>query len=163
MLRGLIDEAASVIRPDEVGIVIENLVPGDVILSLDRAQIYRVLVNLLRNATEAGAKRMVLSVETEAGLTSLLVADDGPGLPDKVQKNLFKPFTGSGRRGGTGLGLAIARDLIRAHGGDLVVKRTDQWGTVFKMGLATTEVAPVVQESAAIVQFKPAPAQRKKV
>jgi signal transduction histidine kinase len=164
VLRALIDEAASVVRPDEVGIVIENLVPGDQVLSLDRAQIYRVLVNLLRNAVEAGAKRLVLSIETENGLTSLLVADDGPGLPEKVQKNLFKPFTGSGRRGGTGLGLAIARDLIRAHGGDLVVKRTDQWGTVFMMGLATTEVvAPVVQESESVVLFKPAANQRKKV
>jgi signal transduction histidine kinase len=163
VLRGLIDEAAAVIRPDEIGIVVENLVPGDMVLALDRAQIYRVLVNLLRNAAEAGAKRLVLSLEGTNGLTSLLVADDGPGLPEKVQKNLFKPFTGSGRRGGTGLGLAIARDLIRAHGGDLVVKRTDQWGTVFMMGLTSTEVqqVPVVPETGNVVVFNPAAAQRK--
>jgi signal transduction histidine kinase len=163
VLRGLIEEAGTVIRPEEVGVVIENLVPGDVVLQLDRAQIYRVLVNLMRNAVEAGAKRLVLSIEAQNGATSLLVADDGPGLPEKVQKNLFKPFTGSGRRGGTGLGLAIARDLIRAHGGDLVVKRTDQWGTVFMMGLTSTEVqqVPVVPETGNVVVFNPAAAQRK--
>jgi signal transduction histidine kinase len=163
MLRGLIDEAAAVIRPDEAGVVLENLVPGDVALQLDRAQIYRVLVNLMRNAVEAGAKRLVTSIEVENGTTSLLVADDGPGLPEKVQKNLFKPFTGSGRRGGTGLGLAIARDLIRAHGGDLLVKRTDQWGTVFTMGLAMAEMqAPVVPEAANVVLFNPQATQNRK-
>jgi signal transduction histidine kinase len=110
------------------------------VLALDRAQIYRVLANLLRNATEAGARRLVLSVETDQAMTSLLVEDDGPGLPEHVKRNLFKPFASSGRRGGTGLGLAIARDLIRAHGGELVVRRTGHEGTVFAMTLATSEI-----------------------
>jgi len=140
VLRELVEEAASAMRPEENEIAIRNDVPAQVVLPLDRAQIYRVLMNLLRNATEAGAKKIVLSTEEENGLVSLLVEDDGPGLPEKVKQNLFKPFTGSGRRGGTGLGLAIARDLVRAHGGDLVVRRTDQWGTVFVMGLATSDV-----------------------
>jgi signal transduction histidine kinase len=139
-LRGLADEVAAVIRPDEHGVAIENLVPADLVLALDRAQIYRVLANLLRNATEAGARRLVLSVETDQAMTSLLVEDDGPGLPEHVKRNLFKPFASSGRRGGTGLGLAIARDLIRAHGGELVVRRTGHEGTVFAMTLATSEI-----------------------
>jgi signal transduction histidine kinase len=140
VLRELVDEAASAMRPEENEIVIGNEVPCSVVLPLDRAQIYRVLMNLLRNAIEAGAKKIAFSVEVENGLVSLLVEDNGPGLPEKVKQNLFKPFTGSGRRGGTGLGLAIARDLVRAHGGDLVVRRTDQWGTVFLMGLAASDV-----------------------
>jgi signal transduction histidine kinase len=140
VLRELVEEAAVAVRPEENEIAIRNEVPDAVVLPLDRAQVYRVLINLLRNATEAGARKISFSVEEENGLVSLLVEDDGPGLPEKVKQNLFKPFTGSGRRGGTGLGLAIARDLIRAHGGDLVVRRTDQWGTVFVMGLATSDV-----------------------
>jgi signal transduction histidine kinase len=139
-VRALVDEAASVVRAGDTGLVIENLVPGSLVLSLDRTQIYRVLVNLMRNAAEAGASRISLSIEGENGMTRLLVADNGPGLPKKVQENLFRPFTGSGRRGGTGLGLAIARDLIRAHGGDLMLRKTGPEGTEFVMGLAVTEL-----------------------
>lgn len=139
VVRDLVDEAALVIRPDDVGVAIENLVPGNLVLPLDRAQIYRVLVNLMRNAVEAGADRITLSVECENGITRMKVSDNGPGLPLRVQDNLFKPFTGSGRHGGTGLGLAIARDLIRAHGGDLVLAQTGPRGTVFVMELAVSE------------------------
>jgi signal transduction histidine kinase len=139
-LRELIDEVAAAIRPGDYTLVFENLVPSSLKLALDRNQIYRVLANLLRNAAEAGASRIVLSIEGENGMTRLVVSDNGPGLPKKVQENLFMPFTGSGRRGGTGLGLAIARDLIRAHGGDLVLEKTSKDGTVFAMGLAVSEL-----------------------
>jgi len=139
-LSELIDEAALVVRPDDDGVLVENDVPDNLILALDRAQIYRVLVNLMRNAAEAGAVRITLSVESLNGVTRMRVADNGPGLPLRVQDNLFKPFTGSGRRGGTGLGLAIARDLIRAHGGDLVLEQTGPHGTVFVMELAISEL-----------------------
>jgi signal transduction histidine kinase len=139
-LRELVDEVAAVVRTADAQLVIENLVPGSLSLALDRTQIYRVLVNLLRNAAEAGATRIVLSLEGENGMTRLVVADNGPGLPKKVQDKLFQPFTGSGRRGGTGLGLAIARDIIRAHGGDLLLRSTGPDGTIFVMGLAVSEV-----------------------
>jgi signal transduction histidine kinase len=139
-LNELVDEAASVVRAEDSMVAIHNQVPENLVLALDRAQIYRVLVNLMRNSIEAGAGAITLSVETENGATRLSIADNGPGLPQKVQDNLFKPFTGAGRRGGTGLGLTIARDLIRAHGGDLVLAQTGPAGTVFAMELATNEV-----------------------
>jgi signal transduction histidine kinase len=139
-LRDLVDEVGNVVRPLEPGFVLANHVPGSLVLALDRTQIYRVLVNLFRNAVEAGARRIEVTVEGENGGTRLVVADDGPGLPAKVQENLFRPFTGSGRRGGTGLGLAIARDLVRAHGGDLFLRSTGEHGTVFVLGLATADL-----------------------
>ncbi|MDD2705156.1 MAG: HAMP domain-containing sensor histidine kinase [Acidocella sp.] len=138
-LHGLVEESVSVICPDDDGVVVENLVPENLILALDRAQIYRVLVNLMRNAAEAGAQTIKVSTMTQNGITRMRVADDGPGLPLRVQDNLFKPFTTSGKYGGTGLGLAIARDLIRAHGGDLVLERTGPRGTVFSMELAISD------------------------
>jgi signal transduction histidine kinase len=131
---------AAVIRPLDANLTVLNQVPDEMVLLLDRTQIYRVLVNLLRNAVEAGATKIVLRTEGDNGMTRLVVADNGPGLPKKVQDNLFRPFTGSGRRGGTGLGLAIARDLIRAHGGDLLLRSTGPAGTEFVMGLATVEL-----------------------
>lgn len=139
MLHDLVEEAALVVAPVSGGVAIHNEAPETLILSLDRGQIYRVLVNLMRNAAEAGCKTITVTTESRGGVTRMRVADDGPGLPLRVQDRLFQPFTSSGRYGGTGLGLAIARDLIRAHGGDLVLEETGPRGTVFGMDLAISE------------------------
>ena len=135
VLQQLVNEVADMLRTTDGGVTIDNLVPVSLVLSLDRNQIYRVLVNLLRNAVEAGATRITLTVEVENHMIELVIGDNGPGLPGKVLANLFRPFTGSGRNGGTGLGLAIARDLIRAHGGDLLLRRTGPGGTAFAIAL----------------------------
>ncbi|HTQ71470.1 MAG TPA: HAMP domain-containing sensor histidine kinase [Acidocella sp.] len=139
-VRALIDEVAETLLPENAGWRIENLTPDELELPLDRAQLYRVFANLIRNAAEAGATLISLSTETMNGKTRLRVADNGPGLPERAKANLFKPFTSSVRSGGTGLGLTIARDLIRAHGGDLVLERTGPAGTVFCMDLAAHEL-----------------------
>ena len=65
--------------------------------------------------------------------------DNGPGLPAKVREHLFEPFQGSTRVGGTGLGLAIARDLMRGHGGDVALARSDEDGTTFVLRLPVEE------------------------
>ena len=101
-----------------------------------------MLLNLLKNARQAvsgpdrrvpGAIRLTLKqTEDEAVIA---ITDDGPGVPQKAMENLFQPFSGSARAGGTGLGLAIAQELARAHGGDLVLKRTGPTGSVFEITL----------------------------
>jgi signal transduction histidine kinase len=53
---------------------------------------------------------------------------------------LFQPFSGSTRKGGTGLGLTIARDLVRAHGGDIALVETGDSGTVFRLDLPDRDV-----------------------
>lgn len=113
-------------------VVIE--IPHDVILEADRDQIYRVFANLGRNAFEAGANRMIVQlVETLDPGISIETVDDGPGLGRTARDDLFKPFKGSGRKGGTGLGLVIARDVMRAHGGEIVLARTGDDGTAFRL------------------------------
>jgi signal transduction histidine kinase len=139
LLRELVDEVSEFVRQGRSGVTIENMVPGSLVLPLDRNQIYRVLVNLLRNAAEAGATRVTLAIEEQDKVTQLVVSDDGPGLPRKALAGLFRPFEGSGRNGGTGLGLAIARDLVRAHGGDLLLRQTGAGGTEFVMSLPVAE------------------------
>ena len=67
------------------------------------------------------------------------IADDGPGLPEAVRSDLFRPFAGSARRGGAGLGLAIARDLMVAHGGDIELVSTGASGTTFRLTLRLVE------------------------
>jgi signal transduction histidine kinase len=102
----------------------------------DRDQLFRVLVNLGRNAVEAGARTVRVSATSiGGGGIAVEVADDGPGLAPKARDKLFMPFTGSARAGGTGLGLAIARDLVRGHGGELTLVSTAATGTVFRLEL----------------------------
>ncbi|MBV9522151.1 MAG: HAMP domain-containing histidine kinase [Alphaproteobacteria bacterium] len=114
---------------------VKSEVPTHLLVEADRDQLYRVLFNLCRNAFEAGAQRVII-VATEAdGQIWIDVADDGPGLPPKARDNLFQAFTGSARLGGTGLGLAIARELMRAHGGDIVLVESTATGTIFRLTL----------------------------
>lgn len=60
-----------------------------------------------------------------AGLVTIAVMDNGPGLPDRAKAHLFSPFQGSMRAGGTGLGLAIAAELAELNGGTLRLDPTD--------------------------------------
>ena len=101
----------------------------------DRDQLFRVLINLGRNAAEAGAQSIQVKAMAVGGGIVVEIADDGPGLPAKARDKLFMPFTGSARAGGTGLGLAIARDLARGHGGELTLAATSASGTVFRLEL----------------------------
>jgi signal transduction histidine kinase len=117
--------------------VIDSRVSPDFEVEADRDQLYRVLSNLARNALEAGARRLQISVLRENETIAIDIADDGPGLPPKARENLFRPFFGSARAGGSGLGLAIARELARAHGGDLALVASTGAGTVFRIILPT--------------------------
>jgi signal transduction histidine kinase len=131
----LIDEVGSGLAISEHDLAIECGVPPDLELEADRDQLYRVLSNLARNALEAGAPRLRISAARDNGSITIEVADDGPGLPPKARDNLFRPFFGSARPGGSGLGLAIARELMRAHGGDLTLVASTGAGTVFRLTL----------------------------
>ena len=93
------------------------------------------MLNLARNALEAGARRVRVCGMRDTRRIVIEIADDGPGLPPKARDNLFRPFFGSARPGGTGLGLAIAREMMRAHGGELVLVASTGAGTVFRLTL----------------------------
>jgi signal transduction histidine kinase len=134
-LASLIDEVAPDLGLTEEGMAIECAIPPDLVIEADRDQLYRVALNLARNAVEAGAHRLRFAAARENGVIAIEVSDDGPGLPPKAQDNLFRPFFGSARPGGSGLGLAIARELMRAHGGELILVSTTGSGTVFRLTL----------------------------
>ncbi len=134
-LASLIGEVAPDLELSEDGMAIECTIPPDLVIEADRDQLYRVLLNLARNAVEAGARQLRFAAVRENGVIAIDIADDGPGLPPKAQDNLFRPFFGSARPGGSGLGLAIARELTRAHGGELTLVSTTGSGTVFRVTL----------------------------
>ncbi|MDE2054079.1 MAG: PAS domain-containing protein [Xanthomonadaceae bacterium] len=105
----------------------------------DPDRLLQATLNLVRNAVEANAGRIILRSRAEAGWRDahgqrvpalrIEVEDDGDGIPDAVATTLFEPMV-SGRADGTGLGLALAREIAREHGGELTLQRR-QTGSCF--------------------------------
>ena len=100
------------------------------IVEADYDQLFRILLNLARNAVQAmdtqaegrtdpGRDQIRITGRREGAVVVIEVSDTGPGFSEKAQAHLFEAFQGSTRTGGTGLGLAIAAELVRAHGGDI--------------------------------------------
>ena len=115
-------------------------VPHGMTIRADAEQVHRVLTNLVRNACQAiAATGQEGTIEISAGESDsewwIKVGDTGPGLPPRAREHLFAAFQGGARRGGTGLGLAIAAELIRGHGGRLMLDRSDAEGTDFSIHL----------------------------
>ncbi|MFO0998211.1 MAG: HAMP domain-containing sensor histidine kinase [Alphaproteobacteria bacterium] len=140
-LHALVDDVGQSIAAGRT-IVWANETADSVEVNGDRDQIFRVLSNLAANAAEAGAKRVTVSASRMDGILSIEVKDDGPGLSPAVRDSLFMPFGKSERPGGTGLGLAIARDITRAHGGDLDLVATSAAGATFRLRLPDTLAGP---------------------
>jgi signal transduction histidine kinase len=124
----------------EAGIAFEVDVPKDLMVDADPDQLTRVLVNLIRNAVQAlsqagateGRPSVKVSGIREGRAVTILVEDNGPGIPERVQADLFTPFQGSARKGGAGLGLSIASELVGLHGGAITLDRT-AIGTRFRV------------------------------
>lgn len=121
-------------------------VPAGLTLRGDAEQLYRVLANLVRNARQAivnsgDAGEIAVAAHETADCWIIHVTDTGPGLPPKAREHLFQPFQGGATRGGTGLGLSIAMELVRGHGGILVLERTDETGTAFRIELPKSDLA----------------------
>jgi len=147
-LRRLVDDMAegeALIAGGQVTML--NDVPAALTIRADAEQLHRVLTNLVRNAAQAiAATGREGMVELSAGETDaewwIKVGDSGPGLPPKARDHLFAAFQGGARRGGTGLGLAIAAELVRGHGGRLILDRTDDDGTTFSIHLPKQTAQP---------------------
>jgi signal transduction histidine kinase len=97
-------------------------------IDADPDQLFRVLLNLVRNAAQALESRpkgdaatmqIRITGRREGSVAIIEVSDTGPGVPARAREHLFEAFQTSGRPGGSGLGLAIAAELVRAHGGDI--------------------------------------------
>jgi len=127
--------------------VLYNDVPAEVVVDADRDQLFRVLMNLVRNATEAldapeepapspPADGMVrITAWREGSVVMIEARDNGPGVSQRAREHLFEAFRSSARTGGTGLGLAIASELVRAHGGDIRLIAEAARGAVFHISI----------------------------
>jgi two-component system osmolarity sensor histidine kinase EnvZ len=115
---GLLDEVCAAARRGGAEI---SLTTNDVLLVTLRPEaVRRAITNLVDNARKH-AKRIALTAAQVGEKTlRILIDDDGPGIPSAQREILFRPFE-SAAPGGTGLGLAIARDIIGAHGGNILL------------------------------------------
>lgn len=101
-------------------------------LSMNQVEMEQVLVNLIRNAIEAGSEGVKLSVRTRQTerWVQVSVRDDGRGMTEEQKANLFDPFfTTRQPEGGTGLGLSIVHGIVAMHGGTIDVKSQPDRGT----------------------------------
>ena len=114
-LAALLQEVAGAARRS--GAAVELEAPDALNLTLRADAVRRALTNLVDNARRH-ARRVLLAAQQQGRTVIVTVDDDGPGIPPEQRESVFRPFE-SGARGGTGLGLTIARDIVRAHGGDI--------------------------------------------
>ena len=116
-------------------------------VTVDADRVQQALLNLGRNAVEAGAQTLTLRTRAEHGVrigghaarlgVRIDVADDGNGVPAELADSLFEPLV-SGRADGSGLGLALAREIAREHAGEVgYVSRPG--ATVFSLLLPASE------------------------
>jgi signal transduction histidine kinase len=103
-------------------------VEKDLIVDADHDQLFRVLMNVTRNAVQSlqaqgnqdpTRDQIRITGRREGSVVEIEISDTGPGVPERARAHLFQAFQGSARAGGTGLGLAIAAELVRAHGGEI--------------------------------------------
>lgn len=141
--RGEGDEQA---HPTDIGLLFEELeaeaeilgasvsshLQGPAEVTLRPSAFKRALTNLVTNAARHGS-RLTIEGRNADGWLTITIDDDGPGIPAEERENVFRPFyqldqARNRDSGGSGLGLAIARDIARAHGGDIVLGDSETLG-----------------------------------
>lgn len=145
-LHRLAEDVAEMLSLDlEEGVEWQNLVDPKLEIAADPEQMFRVLVNLCRNAVQimlasvssegVEVHRLTIAAESVEAGTIIRINDTGPGFSAEARERLFSPFQKSGRNGGTGLGLAIARELVKAHGGSIELSDKGEPGAQFEIHL----------------------------
>jgi signal transduction histidine kinase len=126
------------LHPRHQGTLIEVHGKGQSLAWFDPRKLERALYNLLLNACEAapGSEgRVEVTVDRIGSSVTIAVADNGPGIAEPIRDKLFHPFVSFGKENGTGLGLTIVQKIVQDHGGQVLLERSaDDW-TVFRITL----------------------------
>ncbi|MBP8806669.1 MAG: response regulator [Kofleriaceae bacterium] len=139
--------AGWVLAAEDAGLTLTTICPPEAVVLADPVALERVLANLLSNAIKFTPRGGQVAVAVEAGPTTTRIAvrDSGIGIDDELRGRLFGRFEqgagGKRLRAGSGIGLSIARELVRAHGGELdAAANRDGPGSTFAFTLATSSV-----------------------
>ena len=138
LLEGVLDDARALAEP--LGLTVESEVPSRLPLKADREFVGIIAQNLLENAIKYNAPggRVRVAARAVNGAVELSVGNTGDGIPEARASHLFERFyrgRGDERVGGSGLGLSTARELARAHGGDISLLRADATWTELNVSL----------------------------
>ncbi len=113
-----------------------------VVVPVRKGEVKEVLINLIENSRDAGASRVTIAVsgngEGRAAPASIVLADDGRGIPIDDLPHVFEPRF-STTTSGTGLGLAICKRLVESWGGTIAVESVVGQGTVVRITIAGTD------------------------
>lgn len=147
----VVDMALNLVRPrlESYWVKLELLRPEHLpLVEADVDQLKEALVNLLFNASEAVEENGLIVVEEEVipdpiiGRAAVIrIRDNGPGVPESLQGQIFQPFF-STKDEGTGLGLSIAMRIIEEHGGLLEFESPPEGGAMFVISLPVREGWP---------------------
>lgn len=176
LFRHLIEEQAE--SDSEAGVsVVFHPDPQLARVPADATHLRSVFRNVLVNAREAlrekeGERRILIITRRAHEAVRIVIANNGPPLPEQVAARLFQPFVSS-KPNGTGLGLAIVRRLVAMHGGTVAVTSDPHQGVSFTFEFPTTlgpavpatelpmpEVEAVVREAPATRHHRPSPRNR---
>jgi signal transduction histidine kinase len=115
----------------DIEFIIENKVNREV--WFDEGKLRRVLINLMKNSSEAMTINAYIRLDArlEDDTLLLVVSDNGPGIPEHIKANLYSPFQSEGKTLGTGLGLAITQKLVHEHNGTIEYRPNEPQGTIF--------------------------------
>ena len=115
--------ATCIFRPEE----------DDLIIYADEGQISQILINLIKNALQAGAKHIDITARMGKDDEVIVqVTNDGEPIPVSAQEQIFIPFYTT-KKEGSGIGLSISRQIMRNHNGSIELLRSDAAGTVFEL------------------------------
>lgn len=123
-LSSVLEEVAASAR--RAGADVSLDAPVALTLSLRVDAVRRAITNLVDNARRH-AEHVVLAASPQGRAVTVTVDDDGPGISPERRESVFRPFESS-EAGGTGLGLTIARDIVRAHGGEIILEESPLGG-----------------------------------
>lgn len=135
-----VQRAAQAVRlhPRHQGTLIEIRNNSQNLAWFDPRKLERALYNLLLNACEAapsGDGRVQVTIERTGYAVTISVADNGPGIAEPIRDKLFHPFVSFGKENGTGLGLTVVQKIVHDHGGEVLLERTPDGQTVFRITL----------------------------
>ena len=149
-------ELAGVARPVRKGLMVDELVrkvldltrqqcseagvecsyharSEDILIYADESQISRILINLIKNAIQAGARHIVINTGIDSREQTLIsVANDGEPISPAAREQIFIPFYTT-KSDGSGIGLSLSRQIMRAHNGTLDLSRSDAQSTEFTL------------------------------
>jgi signal transduction histidine kinase len=129
----------------EKSVSLSVAVAPDLLVSMDSAKIQQALLNLVKNSIEASPPQHTITLhgaESGGGTIRLEIQNTGAAISEGTLRHIFEPFFTT-KPGGTGLGLAIARNISRAHGGDLLLTHNEPGHVCFTIELPGRDAVSV--------------------